>query len=450
MAFTRKYQVSCRRSRAGQLLYLPAAGERYCMDHIQEQLLHCMVAYRLAQPQAALVSGMTDEEWHKLYDAAVQHKIEPIVYDTLWQNYAFCGKDAMLRQLWRQRAMIQASRQAARSVRIVTVAAALKREKIPYVLVKGLLCRQLYTKPDLRISGDEVLYISLTDREKCHRVLRESGLKPVADMQEGDVTHWGDPGTGLHIELHTSLFDSNGRREEMWMNKMFHAQLAHRVAVEVPGGSVDTFDPTIHFVFLVAHALKHFLTGGFGIRTLCDIVSFAQQYAGQIDVHQASRLLEQIHARVFVDQIFAVGQRWMGFDPAAAGWQYICTPDPEPLLLDSLDAGVYGQSSMSRKHSAGLVLQSVEKENAGVHLARVLFPDRESMQAKYPGLKEHPALLPVYWARRLGKYGTEVLRGRGKENSPLESIALSRKRTDMLVKYQIFPQPGGKKKSQNK
>ena len=408
--------------------------------------MHCMAAYRLAQPQASLVPGMTDEEWHALYDASVQHKIEPLVYDTLWQNPAFCGQDTMLRQMWRQRTMIQATRQAARSMRIVAVCAALKKEKIPYVLVKGIVCRQLYAKPDLRISGDEDLFISLSDRDRCSRTLRESGLKPLDNVQEGDVTHWGDPGTGLHIELHTSLFDSDGRREEVWMNKMFYAQLSHRAAVAVEGGSVDSFAPTIHFVFLVAHALKHFLTGGFGIRTLCDIVTFAEHYRDEIDPRQAARLLEQIHARVFLDQIFAVGERWMGFDPAAAGWQYSCTPDPEELLLDTLDAGVYGQSSMSRKHSAGLVLQSAEKESTGVHLTRVLFPDRESMQAKYPGLKDHPSLLPVYWARRLGKYGVEVLRGRGRENSPLESIAMGKKRTDMMVKYQIFPQKGKKNK----
>ena len=416
------------------------------MNHIQLQMLRCLAAYRSGQAQAVCVPGMTDAEWNALYEQCIQQKIESIVFDTLWKSTAFCGSNTSLRQKWKQRAMLQTARQTAHSIRIVEICAALRQAGVPYVLVKGLLCRQLYQRPDLRISGDEDLLIHASDRERAHQALQQAGMVPLPGMQEGDVTHWGDPVTALHIELHSFLFSSAGRPEETWMNTYFDRQLAQAVTVSVPGGSVDTFTPTVHFFFLIAHALKHFLTGGFGIRTLCDMVSFAEQYALQIDCSEVYRLLEQIHGRVFLDQILAAGADWLGFDPEAAGWQYSTEPDPELLVLDSLDAGVYGQSSLSRKHSAGLVLGASEHNGAAAPLRRVLFPSRQEMEGKYPRLREHPALLAACWADRLGRYGAAVLRGHGKENSPLESLSLGRKRTKMMQKYQIIPQQKSKNK----
>ena len=45
------------------------------------------------------------------------------------------------------------------------------------------------------------------------------------------------------------------------------------------GRQVLTLPPTAHFLFLIAHAMKHFITGGFGVRTLSDILSFGERYA---------------------------------------------------------------------------------------------------------------------------------------------------------------------------
>lgn len=411
------------------------------MNSVQKQLILCMAAYRQGITDAQLVEGLAREDWKKLYTLAAEQKMGAMVFETLRKNPAFCKGDQALWLRWKQQTLLQTATQAVRSRRILQITTAFREAHIPYALVKGLLCRELYAQPDLRASGDEDLLVSARDWERSRTVLQKCSLTQVANGEDADsdVTHWEDAQTGLHIELHTRLF-SNRRQEDAQLNEMFERQLQHTVSISVMDGKVETFQPTYFFVFLVCHAIKHFLTGGFGIRTIADIVTFAEHYRDQIDVPKAEQLLEQLNGRIFLDQLFSVGQRWLGFDLAAAGWRYCGTPCADMMLQDSLEAGVYGQSSLSRKHSAELVLHAAEQTNPWKRLAAVLFPSKEKMLHKYPCLYRQPMLLPLCWLHRLGKYGIEVLCSRQNRNSPRESLLLGKQRAEMMVKYGIFPE----------
>ena len=414
------------------------------MERIQQQLMYCLAAYRLGDKQAQTVQGMTPADWGALHDLAMIHKMEAIVLDTLWQDPAFCADSPELRALWKKQAVRQAVQQTLHSRCVMQLGALLTQNQIPYAVVKGLVCRELYARPDLRVSGDEDVYILPQDQKRCARLLEENGFCKVALGTEQDVTHWMDHQTGLHVELHTHLIAAE-QEQAVWLDQLFAAGLADGVEIPVTDGVIRTLQPTLHFVFLVCHALKHFLTGGFGIRTLCDMVAFADRYRTEIDFAQASALLERVRAKIFLDQIFAVGQHWLGFDPAEIGWRFSAPPQELPLLQDCLDAGVYGQSTMSRKHSAGLVLEAGESRGRLRQVTGVLFPPREKLAGKYPQLNQHPALLPACWAHRLGKYALEVARNTGRENSPRESLELGRQRAAMMVQYGIFPERSKKK-----
>lgn len=408
------------------------------MEAIQKQLMFCVAAYRQGVPTAERVPGMSDSDWKELYRLSGIHKLTPVVYETLWRSSNFCNKDTSLQWIWRQESVIQAIIQAQRTQKIVQISVLLQTHKVPHAVVKGVLCRVLYSRPDIRISGDEDLLISAESKAQCQLLLEQCGLELLPDISSDDVAHWHDKQTGLHIELHTQLFSSQ-REEDKLLNELFKEQLNHTVLVDVPGGKIQTFHPTYHFFFLVCHALKHFLTGGFGVRTICDVVTFAERYHDQIHRQTVSALLERVGGRLFLDQLFAVGEEWWGFDISASGWSYSKKPDASELLQDCLDAGIYGQSSMSRKHSAGIVLQAAEKQSQKANTLSAVFPSKERMVGKYPILKSKPILLPACWAHRLGKYAVEVMRSGKEENSPLESVSLGKKRVEMMVKYGVLP-----------
>ena len=115
------------------------------------------------------------------------------------------------------------------------------------------------------------------------------------------------------------------------------------------------------------------------------------------------------------------------------------------LLKDCLDAGIYGQSTMSRRHSSGIVLSAAETGNQKNSALAVVFPSKEKLERKYPVLKDKPLLLPICWAHRLGKYAVELCYSKKGDNSPLKSVVLGKKRTEMMIKYGVL-QKNKKKK----
>lgn len=406
------------------------------MQNVQLQLLACLKAYRLGQAQAEY-TALDAGDWPALYQLAAQQKLSAVVYETLYRSADFCRSDAALAAQWKRETILQVSGQAIRTQKLLRLTGALDAAGVGYAVVKGALCRQLYEKTDLRPSGDEDILIHRADFSRCSEVLAACGMRLNTGSAEEDVTHWLDAETGLHVELHTALF-SSARREDALLNEWFSQALSCTVAAAVAGGSVQSLQHSDHFLFLVCHALKHFISGGFGVRTLCDIVTYAERFQNGIDHERVSRLLQQVNGRIFLDQIFAVGRDVLAFDMAACGWALSAPDDAQALLDDCLAAGIYGQSSMSRRHSASLVLEAAEG-GGRPNLLHAAFPPRKKLLSRYPVLARAPVLLPVVWLRRLGSYGLEVVRAAGKGNSPGESIAMGKKRTEMMIKYGVIP-----------
>lgn len=408
------------------------------MNIMGQQLLSCLLAFRFGR-QAETIESFPSADWQQFYRFSNEHKLVPMVYDSLRNCHDFCKDDPSLRVNWKQSAILQAANQAGRTQRLLELTLALEKAGVCYALLKGALCRQLYAQPDLRPSGDEDLFISKDQRGLCGTVFSKHGLTPVNPREEDSVDHWQDAITGLHIELHTSLFDSGWTSEHI-LNPWFFNALQHTVWAPVEQTQVRTLQPTAHFLFLLAHALKHFITGGFGARTLCDIVTFAQYYDAQINKETVYQLLEQIYGRIFFDQLLAIGRDYLAFDFQALGWTLSGPVNYSDLLEDMLDAGIYGQTSMDRRHSGALALEVVRSGQQKPSLGSALFPAKERLIGRYPVLKQYPILLPAVWVHRIGAYGLELLRSRGNGNSPGKTVSLGKQRTEMMIKYGIIPQ----------
>ena len=111
------------------------------------------------------------------------------------------------------------------------------------------------------------------------------------------------------------------------------------------------------------------------------------------------------------------------------------------MLADLLDSGVYGDATMSRKHSSTMTLNAVAADRrgrkAGRHLLRTLFPGRSTLVGRYPFLRTKPWLLPVAWVRRIAHYAAER-RGAGTDNRAAESLRIGSGRVELLRRYGII------------
>ena len=401
------------------------------MTAAEQQLIGCLRAFCRNEP-ADRVSGVQPEELHRL---AAVHKLVPVVYEALSGEPEAFG-EARLR--WKQEATLSVALQAKRTEAALRLCAALNAVDVPYALVKGLICRSLYPHPDHRASADEDLFVLPEHRAACEAVLEAQGLV-CAEPGETE-SNWSCAESGLAIELHLQLFSEEYEAEQR-MNAYFREAAARCEFETVSGVPVRTLAPQDHFLLLVCHALKHFHYSGFGLRTLSDIGLFATRYGSRFDWTEVRRMLDAVGGMVFCDHVLHICQTQFVYDGAAAGYIPEIAGSDEALLTDVLDAGVYGQSTMSRKHSANIVLQNLKHAEPGSGrggVLRALFPPRAALVSRYPALKKAPVLLPAVWLARIGTYGADMLRGKLPRASAAESIELGKRRTELMRQYGVF------------
>jgi hypothetical protein len=306
------------------------------------------------------------------------------------------------------------------------------------LVVKGIICRNLYPQPDYRASSDEDVLIPKGQFNLCHETMLAFGMETSEEPERFDRMYeipYGKKGSPIYIELHKQLFppesDAYGG-----LNTYFEGIFDRAVTEEIGGAAVLTMAPTDHLFYLICHAFKHFLHGGFGIRQVCDIVLFARHYGNEIDWYQVLQSCESIRADKFTAALFGIGERHLDLAVELPEvWK--TDVDERPMLEDLLAAGIYGDADEERKHSSSITLNAVVRQKqgkeAGGGVMKSLFPSASSLESRYPYLKKYPALLPVAWVSRIFRFAAK-----GGSDGAKKTIQLGNERLELLKRYGIL------------
>ena len=309
------------------------------------------------------------------------------------------------------------------------------------LVVKGMICRNLYEKSDYRVSGDEDILVRKEDFAVCDAILVAEGFQ----REEPDTEHlpqeipYINPQNGVYIEMHFDLFaEESGAYGHL--NKEFEDAYATCIAEDIQGRTVWTLHPTLHLFYLICHSLKHFLHGGFGIRQVCDMVMMAEHYGEQIDWDYIYGRLQELRMEVFWNGLVEIGREYLGFSYEKAHYPVSLQKihvNCEHLLLDLLDSGIYGDSTAERKHSSNITLAAAEsgKKDTVASVKASLFPGKDYMKRGYPWLERYPWLLPVAWGMRIVGYLKNKRKNSKEEPSGVE---IGMNRVELLREYDII------------
>lgn len=358
---------------------------------------------------------------HELLEKAEQHNILSLVGPLVLEALPELEDGARLREHIQK----QVIRQIMASSALVQVTEALESAHIPYLLVKGAYCRSLYPHPEHRSSSDEDILVPKTYFLQAEQLLLSLGYQRGVEQEESAVHSFSSP--MLHLELHRTL------TEDSVLEEILGQQLETPMRFSLDGYKIRTLPPQEHFLYLTSHFYKHFLTGGVGLRQVADMVMVARQ--GDI---QWTQVWEQLHTLgwdVLICGVLEIGETFLGLSgvPIPEQIRTKC-PGVEPLLGDILDAGVFGSSTMERKHSSLMTLEAVQGREKN-SLLRTAFPGGKQLVHRYPYLKKWPWLLPVAWGSRLVGY---VCEGGNPAKRAAESSSLGKKRVELLRQYAII------------
>lgn len=383
--------------------------------------------------------GLTPEEWDNLFNLASEQEILPLILD-------ICIRDTSLKAMpkeeyrqWQQRAIAISSRQIVQTNEFLTLILHAQAQGLNPVILKGIVCRNLYRKPMLRPSVDEDLLIPPQDAGVWHYFLLSEGLsadEPDTDREKADELSYHKENSPTYIELHKALFSESSEAYGD-LEVLFRGVFERTVEVQIEDVTLRTLAPTDHFLYLLCHAYKHFLHAGVGIRQVADMALFANAYGDDIDWEYVFTSCQKVHIDTFAAALLQIAHRHLTLKSVPAPFSRIQV-DEDPLLEDILSGGLYGMADIDRAHSGNMTLEAVAANREGRKergVLRSLFPGKKYLQNHFSYAKKYPVLLPAAWAQRIISY----LRRDGKDRrNPGQSIQIGRERIELLKKYGII------------
>ena len=420
------------------------------MDRISEIFLETLKC-ALKNEEYSGKAQITEPELKAVLELAGNQKLFAMILNHLHDAPAASQLHPALYMNYRQEMFQEVTGQVIRTEKFLRLYKELAAAGIHAIVVKGIVCRDLYSQPDERSSGDEDVFIPDEEFESCHSLLLKNGLQlegsPEHVLEEHEIPYI-DPITNLRIELHKQLFppasEAYGEFNTFFLKaheKAAHIQLRHSddSSQEI---SVLTLDATDNLLYMILHALKHFFHGGFGIRQVCDMALWANAYSSNVHWNDLLRECREVRADVFAGALLKIGEKYLTLDPEKAQltpeWRSIMADiDEQDLLEDLLDSGIYGGSTMSRKHSSNITLDAVAADKHGKEthgLLATVFPSANKLEKRYVYLRKAPWLLPVAWIQRIFVFYRE----RSEANNAVETLKIGKNRIKILQEYGVI------------
>lgn len=426
------------------------------MDKTKEKFLSAF-AYALSgqKPPADEFSELKPNEVIEIFSLAQIHRVTPMIYDTLSgvlpapQENEKTYRDflAGIRRV----TLSQIGAQIRATDDYLHLYDLLRRAGLHPMSVKGIVCRSIYPQPDMRVSSDEDILVPPGEFDACLRIVTDCGLMRDGeeDNAERHVLPFFSPKSGLHIELHRSLFSPDSRAYGS-INAFFDPDemLSKSVFADAYGKQVLTLNSTDHLLYLIFHAYKHFLHSGFGVRQVSDIALFARRNSDAINWNHICGSLRYVRADKFTAELFLIARKWMGIDvPSYPSALRGLETDESDLLEDLLAAGIYGRGTGdSRIHTSNITLSAVEEQRSGKGASRfsrvsaffhAAFPSAASLSWRYKYLNRHRWLLPWAWISRICSYTVKRLRIKRRAITS-DTIRIGQDRVELLKKYGII------------
>lgn len=306
------------------------------------------------------------------------------------------------------------------------------------IVMKGIVCRQLYGElGEHRPSGDEDILVKAKDFRKVREILeQEHYVCSVPDITEKELEHiqevsFYNPEQMLNIEVHTNIIGKEND-ERVRMNRLFQNVHEHGLIIQLYDVDIKVLDPTESLLFLILHTYKHFQNRGVGIRQVIDIMLYYREYENEIAMGNLRNALRVCKAESFWMDLLYIGNKYLGLYEDKPEW--FC--DPEELLQDMIQAGVFGGQDKADHIAANVNLAAEDgsgRQGKSYTLFRAVFPTKQALMTGYPYLEEKPWLLPAVWGRRWIKFIKYAKKDVWKLSS--EILQKSSARLEIIKKY---------------
>ena len=341
----------------------------------------------------------SDFNWKELLRYSKRHHVDNLIFEaiSLLPDEQKPSQD-ILNQL-EQDSITQAIQDANQISEVEDLIAEFEAQRIPAIMLKGWVMKELYPRTDLRSRADTDIFIRTADEEIVHQIILSHDFETVTYGGKKDNVYSKEP--FVTLEMHKNLFMYEDDWNEVINNKYGRQYIWKRIEKLDGCRYVSRMDREFYYVYMVAHMAKHLKDdGGIGVRAFMDLWIYRRAYADKLNADIMREDFEALGLTAFAERAYTLACCW--FDG-----EEVVYPDESYAMFAEyiMDCGAYGNSDHFVMNNE--VMRDVKKPSSVGYVLKRAFPSKSSMEKRYPVLKKHPAMLPICWAKRLWYSGTK-------------------------------------------
>ena len=245
-----------------------------------------------------------------IYKMSEIHHVVPMIYNAAYNEDFSKECDANFQAMFKSSAFRYIFSQIQRTNHFLEVYKKLSEKNIKILVFKGIIFRNMYNNPDDRISSDEDILIKKEDYEKVKEFFLSEGFEFI---DKGEECAYFSKSTGLCIEVSTSLF-SHESKAYGHLNKLFEDVFEKSIKINIDKIDILTLSHEQHLIYIVFHNMKHFLTGGFGIRQVADFSKYIETYGEYINWEKFWSDLKDLNYDTFALNLIEISLKYLGFN----------------------------------------------------------------------------------------------------------------------------------------
>ena len=341
------------------------------LNKIQNDLLYLIKCAVLKEVPSIEIVNQMDME--KVYSLAKEHSIGALVgwvLNTMKVSYP-------LKEEWNNKL-----NQAIRHSMVMDSYAKslfqfLESEHCWYTPLKGYALKDYYPISATRQMGDIDVLFDPAYREDVHDYFLNKGFQTNHYNKSNHDVYSLDQ---CEFEMHVSLFLS--ARNPVFDN--FFDEVFPLLKRD--GNSYEYRMPDDFFyVYLVAHAAKHYELGGTGVRQLIDFYYVLNNY--DLNFVSIQQMLEELKLTEFENHLRGVVSHLFKNDPLL---------EEEQIMLEYMfDSGTHG----SLQHKVENQMEKAGNSRIMYWIHRA-FPGRNWFAIRHPFIAKYPILIPFFWVYR--------------------------------------------------
>lgn len=309
----------------------------------------------------------------------------------------------------------------------------LSSDGIDYVILKGCVSASYYESYMLRNLGDVDFLVRPCDFEKAKRILAENGFTYVENNHEYEVEFDKD---GVVYELHKRINGIPQNKIGSKIEKLFD-DIFDRAQLE--SSEFATYmSPSVfhHGLIMLLHDARHMITGGIGLRHLCDWAVFVDSVSD--------------FEATFKEKLESVGLWNFAIILTQLSITYLGCPEKEwaknkdAQLLEALKddifaGGNFGKKDLKRADQAKFITSrrdgAVTDKN---NFSQAVISANEIVRRHWKWAGKVPVVYPFGWIYYGAKYGIKTIFGKRDKKDISALISGADKRKEIYKELRLF------------